>query len=702
MNTPLKSIMAIVLCSPVFGFWSSSARAGQPELNKEGLEKLMFMDIPATVYSTSKKEEKISEASGLVTVLSGEEIKKLGFRTIPEAVASVVGFHEMNIDSKRSVSMSGAGEILFLVDGIPLRTFLHEYRGFLSEAYSLEYVKRIEIIRGPNSVIWGNNAIFGTVNIITKSGSDLNGLRTSASYGSGNGDKNRRQGAVEYGKEFPNGNSVYFSGSYLKREGGILNVKDSLYDRFYTAWQWGNKGTTENQEDHFAEFFAKVKVKDFTFETRMAEERDYYPIAEYNALLLRTDNAWRSDPKSFISVKYDKALSPDTSVNSLLYYQKHHYRQRYAIYPKSAFFPNDYSMYNDISMDVGGLDTRVHTRLFSGNQLMAGAYYEHNYIRRGEEYYTNPVGPGLESGPYDPMGGPISAHVLSGYLQDTQELTPRMKLSGALRYDRYSPVETDLPADDPDYKKAPSRTELTPKLSLVTQVGDKTWVKTIYSKGIRSPFYDVLISRGYTTGKPLLDNEKADSYSAQMEHQLSKTLAAKVDYTYYDIGVADAVDLPSGQQESVIKNKKIRSFGTALRGNISDGIYAYANYNRVSVTDADSLSNNLRGSYPKNMFNIGAVVKVRDNYSATLRGKYVDKVTATGLSYPGLNGETTGTTPSYFLADAGLSAEKLFALPLEFSFFVYNVFNKEYGQPFYELVRPMPGRSFIAKAAYKF
>lgn len=702
MNAALKSSIAIIVCFPVLEFWSPGALAGQPELNKEGLEKLMFMDIPATVYSTSKKEEKISEASGLVTVLSGEEIKKLGFRTIPEAVASVVGFHEMNIDSKRSVSMSGAGEILFLIDGIPVRTFLHEYRGFLSEAYSLEYVKRIEIIRGPNSVIWGNNAIFGTVNVVTKSGSDLNGLKTSVSCGSGNGDKNRRQGAVEYGKDYSNGNSVYFAGSYLSREGGILNVRDSLYDRFYNTWQWGNKGTTKNQEDHFAEFLAKVKIRDFTFETRVAGERDYYPIAEYNALLPKSGNAWRSDPKSFLSVKYDKALSPDTSVNSLLYYQRHLYRQRYGIYPKSAFFPNDYSMYNEVSLDAGGFDTRLHARLSAGNQFMAGAYYEYNYTHRGKEYYTNPAGPGLESGPYDHMGGPVSAHVLSGYFQDTQELAPRIKLSGALRCDRYSDIATNLPAGDPDYKKAAARTELTPKLSLVTQVRDKTWLKLIYSKGVRAPFYDVLLSRGYTTGKPLLDNEKADSYSVQAEHQLSKTLAAKADYTYYAIGVADAVDLPGGQQESVIKNKKIRALGAGLRGNISGGIYAYANYNSVSVADADSVSNNLRGSYPKNMFNIGAVVEVRDGCSATLRGKYVDKVTATGLSYPGLDGETTGTAPSYFLADAGLSAEKLFSLPLEFSFFVYNVFNKEYGQPFYELVRPMPGRSFIAKAAYKF
>ena len=88
--------------------------------------------------------------------------------------------------------------MLVLVDGHPLNDILWSYAGIgTDQAVDLSLVDRIEILRGPGSALYGTNAIFGTINVITKKPGDLRGLGISAGAGS----FGQRQGEAYFGTE---------------------------------------------------------------------------------------------------------------------------------------------------------------------------------------------------------------------------------------------------------------------------------------------------------------------------------------------------------------------------------------------------------------------------------------------------------------------------------------------------------------------
>jgi len=79
----------------------------------------------------------------------------------------------------------------------------------------IDLVDRVEIIRGPGSVVYGNNAFFGVINVITRKGRQLNGVETSVEYGGFDTYKAR----MTYGKQFTNGVELLLSGTFYDSEG---------------------------------------------------------------------------------------------------------------------------------------------------------------------------------------------------------------------------------------------------------------------------------------------------------------------------------------------------------------------------------------------------------------------------------------------------------------------------------------------------
>lgn len=136
----------------------------------------------AALMSELEKETEIATKTrmnsdyvpGIVTVLEGEELEALGFETVWEALALVPGVQPVRDGSASpSVIVRGIqfpfnnGNIKILIDGVPLS---RETAGINSSALfvPMEMVERIEFIRGPGSVIYGDFAFMGIVNIITK------------------------------------------------------------------------------------------------------------------------------------------------------------------------------------------------------------------------------------------------------------------------------------------------------------------------------------------------------------------------------------------------------------------------------------------------------------------------------------------------------------------------------------------------------
>jgi outer membrane receptor protein involved in Fe transport len=129
-------------------------------------------------YSASRRLTDIDKAPSVVTVVTSEEIKRRGYKTLHELLGDVPGFHNLTVAAWGLLSNRGLVEdmnvsYLFLVDGHSMANITtvglyEEYRFPL-----LAKVKRVEIVRGPGSTLWGSDASMAVINIITKDGNSV-------------------------------------------------------------------------------------------------------------------------------------------------------------------------------------------------------------------------------------------------------------------------------------------------------------------------------------------------------------------------------------------------------------------------------------------------------------------------------------------------------------------------------------------------
>ncbi|HMY07932.1 MAG TPA: TonB-dependent receptor plug domain-containing protein, partial [Accumulibacter sp.] len=184
---------------------SGNALAAVDDLTALSLEQLM--DV--SVSSASRFEQKVSKIASSVTVISREEIQQHGWRTLAQALRSVPGFY---IHYDRNYDYIGArgfarpqdynSRILLLIDGYRTNDPLYDQAYVGSEQLlDIDLVERIEVVRGPGSSVYGGNAIFGVVNIITRAASEINGFESAAGWAS----HHSREGRLTYGRRAENG-----------------------------------------------------------------------------------------------------------------------------------------------------------------------------------------------------------------------------------------------------------------------------------------------------------------------------------------------------------------------------------------------------------------------------------------------------------------------------------------------------------------
>ena len=142
-----------------------------------------------TVISASKKVQSITEAPAAIYVITEKDIKYSGAVTIPDVLRMVPGLDVMQITASdfvvnaRGFNKEVSNKILVLVDG---RTVYMDFYGIIlwsSFPIIMEDIKRIEVIRGPGSALYGANAFSGVINIITKSPKEYNGTTISIKGG---------------------------------------------------------------------------------------------------------------------------------------------------------------------------------------------------------------------------------------------------------------------------------------------------------------------------------------------------------------------------------------------------------------------------------------------------------------------------------------------------------------------------------------
>lgn len=220
------------------------------------IEELMNVDVT----SVSKKETKLNDSPAAISVITQDDIRRLGISTIPDALRLVPGLNVAQIDSSHwAISSRGfngqyANKLLVMIDGRSVYT--PAFGGVLWDAQDtmLEDLDRIEVIRGPGASLWGANAVNGVINIISKNSKDTQGILASTAFGT----EDQPSGSIRYGGQIAPHLTYRAYVKYFNRQGLVDSQGNDTPDEwnsirsgFRTDWEPSSNDLVTFQGDYY-------------------------------------------------------------------------------------------------------------------------------------------------------------------------------------------------------------------------------------------------------------------------------------------------------------------------------------------------------------------------------------------------------------------------------------------------------------------
>jgi iron complex outermembrane receptor protein len=258
-----KGICVVIFLTLLSSFVAAQENFSGP-LSASGTEMLLFQEIPS-VYGASKYQQKVTEAPSSVTIVTSDEIKKYGYRSLADILQSVNGFFVTNDRNYSFLGVRGFNRpgdynsrVLLLVDGHRLNDNMYDQAAIGADApLDVDLIDRVEIIRGPSSSLYGANAFFGVINVLTKRGRDIKGAEVSTEAGSYDSYKGR----FTYGDRFQNGLELLISGSFFDSAG-----HDRLFYKEFNEPATNNGVARDVDGERYYHLFTRSSLTDVTFQ----------------------------------------------------------------------------------------------------------------------------------------------------------------------------------------------------------------------------------------------------------------------------------------------------------------------------------------------------------------------------------------------------------------------------------------------------
>jgi len=643
--------------------------AAEKDLFEMSIEELMDVSID-TVYGASKYPQKLSDAPASVTIITADEIRRYGYRTLAEVLRSAPGFY-INYDRNyhyvgtRGFRRPGDYDtrILLLVNGHRINENVGDSPPFGTQfPVDIDLIERVEIIRGPGASLYISNAMLAVVNVITKQGAGLRGLELSGEAAS----FDTYKGRVTYGNLFGEDLDLLLSASTYDSRGPELHF--AQFDTPET-----NHGRTDNDDDQFDNIFAHASWGNLSLVLAHTGREKGIPTAPWDTVFgdPRT-RTW--DDTTLVGLTYSRELSENWTINSRLAYGQYDCYGQWvsdrAGDGEDPYIVIDHDEWRgrwwDGELQLLGRPAERHT-------VMAGAEVRYNARQDlrawDEEIYLDDSG---------------SSKNWGVYFQDEFKLTKKLALVGGLRHDRYDSFGGTT----------------NPRLAVIYNVFDKTTLKLLYGNAFRAPnAYELRYHDGGYTQKPSLDldPETMKTYEIVVEQELSRQLRASASGFHYAMDglISQYVDPADGLL--VFKNldrAEATGLELSLLGRWPDGLTSRVSYSYVDAEDGttgETLVDSPRHLAKLNL--IAPVVRERlfaglevlhDSKARTLGDHYTDDFTLTNVTL------------------AYVSASKR----LEVSAGLYNLFDTRYAYPgFGEHVQgeiEQDGRTFRVKLTYRF
>ena len=507
------------------------------------------------VEAASRTAESVEEAPSSVTIIPRQEIQAMGYPTIAEAMRGVRGVFVSDDRFYPTVGFRGFSQlnnygnrVLVLINGHPT----NDNWGFFSftgydARVDLEDVERIEVVRGPGSVLYGTGAVSGAINVVTRGRDARQGVNAQVSVVENNIARARVGGTVRFGT-----NAGLWTSVGVASSAG----RDFQFPEAATAPSMGMPGFDGSSRG--ADGFDALNVQgrgwagafsaQWLFNTRT--KRIPTGVAGTN---FGDDRTYNSDTRGTFELRFEPRLSESVQLFARAAINHYNFIGAYAYPP-------------DAGLDLFGrerflgtwavAEARVAWSPRPWLRIMLGAEYQNHFQaqQRGESWATgctdmnrDACAPSL----YLPTSNTYSSdlydqhpfQIVAGYLLADIVPVRQLRISAGVRYDQYFFGDRNFNA-------------FSPRLAVIARPYERGNLKVIFGRAFRAPsVYEQFYNDGGATrvsstyGGGLLNPDTMWSGEVEFSHRFSATWTGTVAgyANYYDNIIADpTIELREG------------------------------------------------------------------------------------------------------------------------------------------------------------
>ncbi|TLD42942.1 MAG: TonB-dependent receptor [Candidatus Jettenia ecosi] len=395
----LLSLLNLVALNSSITLANDTETSQMPEANSHASEDISFIDTAVAegleteaiwfgytkeVTIATRHETPINKAPSIVTVITGKEIKNLGYRTLIEILKTVPGF-EIRKEPATGVvepivrGVEGANKVKVMLNGHTINTTSTGSAFGRFDDFPVENIKKIEIIRGPGSAMYGENAFLAVINIITVDAEDIDGVRVSSGYGSFDTYEENVVFGDRYGKVDISGMAHYRQTTGF--DGIVKSDFQTALDNLFGSSASQAPGRVRDGSQEY-DLNLKVTYEGLWFQGWYSN-KNREPFLGGGLSL--NDESDLEDNYVFGEIGYKKTLEERFTLRPRAYYDQFDSNSKFEAFPENTVLPDineEFTIYPDGQIFiVKGIERVVGTEipldytLFDGNIITLGLEY---------------------------------------------------------------------------------------------------------------------------------------------------------------------------------------------------------------------------------------------------------------------------------------------------------------------------------------